>query len=180
MKKLLLVIGLLGVMGFVLSSCLKNDVEDKYKDWRKANNEWFEAQQGNTAFYKTVTAPWDPNGKVLVHWFNDTMLTRGNLKPLLTSTVEVKYRGTLYDATPFDSSFLSTAPRDSITRFSLNAGIEGWALGIMQMHVGDSCRVVIPYMMGYGSSSMGSVIKPFSTLVFDIKLDNIYTYEVKP
>ena len=58
--------------------------------------------------------------------------------------------------------------------------VEGWALGVMQMHVGDSCRIVVPYNMGYGSYSRGSVIKPFSTLVFDIKLKDIYAYEVKP
>lgn len=182
MKKLLLLIGLLAVVGMSLNSCLSNDVEDKYKDWRKANNEWYEAQRGNTDYYKTVVAPWDPNGQVLIHWFNDTMLTCSNLKPLLSSTVDLKYRGMLYDATPFDSSYLSTAPRDSISRFTLNSRslIEGWALGVTQMHVGDSCRIVIPYQLGYGSYSMGSVIKPFSMLIFDIKLDDIYAYEVKP
>ena len=180
MKELLLVIGLLGVLGFGLSSCLGNEVEDKYKDWRKTNNEWFEQQQANTTYYKTVTAPWDPNGQVLIHWYNDTMLTRDNLKPLLTSGVEVKYRGMLYDGTPFDSSYLSTSPRDSIAQFTVNSVIDGWSLGVMQMHVGDSCRMVIPYSMGYGTSSRGSVIIPYSTLVFDIKLDNIYAYEVKP
>ena len=133
MKKLLLVIGLLGVLGFGLSSCLGNEVEDKYKDWRKTNNEWFEQQQANTTYYKTVTAPWDPNGQVLIHWYNDTMLTRDNLKPLLTSGVEVKYRGMLYDGTPFDSSYLSTSPRDSIAQFTVNSVIDGWSLGVMMM-----------------------------------------------
>ena len=182
MKKLLLIIGLLGAASLSLSSCLDDDVEDKYKDWREANEKWFTQQMSNTSYYSTVIAPWDPNGKVLIHWYNDTMLTRNNLKPLYSSTVDLKYRGMLYDATPFDSSYLSTSPADSIARLQVgNSGlIEGWSLGLMQMHVGDSCRIVIPYNLGYGSYEQGSVIKPFSMLVFDIKLQDIYAYEVRP
>ena len=176
----MLIIGLMAVLGMTMTSCLESEVEDKYKDWRKENVEWFDLQRANTSYYKNVTAPWDPNGQVLVHWYNDTMATRGNLKPLFTSCVDIKYHGMLYDSTPFDSSYLSTSPRDSILRFTLSNTVEGWALGVMQMHVGDSCRVVVPYSMGYGSYSMGSIIKPFSALVFDIKLDDIYAYEVKP
>lgn len=179
MKKLLLIVAL-AIVGMVVGSCVGSDTEDKYKDWRKANDAWFTQQMGNSAYYKTVTAPWDPNGKVLMHWYNDTMLTRDNLKPLFTSGVNVKYRGMLYDSTPFDSSYLSTSPADSVVSFKLNANIEGFALGVMQMHVGDSCRVVVPYAMGYGSYSRGTTLKPYSTLVFDIKLQDIYAYEVKP
>ncbi len=177
MKKILIFLAALATLS--LTACLSNSVEDKYKDWRNANTEWFEQQQANTGYYKTVTAPWDPNGRVLVHWYNDTMLTRDNLKPLYNSGINVKYRGMLYDATPFDSSYLSTSPADSVVQFVNSSMIEGWSLGLMQMHVGDSCRIVIPYNMGYGSYERGS-IKPFSTLVFDIELQDIYAYEVKP
>ncbi|MBR5727882.1 MAG: hypothetical protein IKX39_04455, partial [Muribaculaceae bacterium] len=76
MKKLLLIIGLLGAASLSLSSCLDDGVEDKYKEWREANDKWFTQQMSNTSYYSTVIAPWDPNGKVLIHWFNDTMLTR--------------------------------------------------------------------------------------------------------
>ena len=182
MKKLLLIIGLLGAASLSLSSCLKDEVEDQYRDWREANEKWFTQQMSNTSHYSTVVAPWDPNGKILIHWYNDTMLTRNNLKPLYSSTVDVKYRGMLYDATPFDSSYLSTSPSQGVTRLQVgNSGlIEGWSLGLMQMHVGDSCRIVIPYNMGYGTYGQGSVIKPYSMLIFDLKLQDIYAYEVKP
>ena len=178
MKKLLLLIGLLAVVGMSLNSCLSNDVEDKYKDWRKANNEWYEAQRGNTDYYKTVVAPWDPNGQVLIHWFNDTMLTRDNLRPLYTSTVDLKYRGMDKDGLAFDSSYLSKNPPDSLVRFDLGSTsyIEGWAAAITRMHVGDSCRVVIPYTLGYGSSQVNE-LQPYTHLVFDIKLADIYHYE---
>ena len=54
----------------------------------------------------------------------------------------------------------------------------------MQMHVGDSAQIVIPYQQAYGSTgSMRNgiyVIKPFSTLVFNLKLVDIPYYEVRP
>ena len=47
------------------------------------------------------------------------------------------------------------------------------------MHVGDSCKIIIPYNLGYGSTSRGTVIKAYSMLEFDIKLVDIYRYERK-
>lgn len=183
MKKIFLAIVLAATfMG--LTSCLGNGVEDQYKDWRKANNEWLVKQsmlvddKGNL-FYTPVTAPWDPNARVLVHWFNDREATKDNLSPLYTSVVDVKYIGRLYNGTAFDSSFVSTTPRDSVARFTLNKTVEGWGMALTQMHVGDSCRIVIDYPQGYGTYSVSSLIKPYSVLQFDIKLVDIYAYETR-
>ncbi|MBR2147778.1 MAG: FKBP-type peptidyl-prolyl cis-trans isomerase [Muribaculaceae bacterium] len=91
--------------------------------------------------------------------------------------VDVKYHLRLYDGTPIDSSFLSTSPADSLFRCRLNTGvIEGWGIAIPRMHIGDSCRVIIPYNVGYGTKASGE-IKPYSTLQFDIKLVGIPYYE---
>lgn len=160
-----------------LTGCLGgNSVEDEYKDWREANDAWY-AQQAASGYYTTAVASWDPSAQVLIHWYNDTSLTKDNLKPLYTSTVDVKYRGQLYNATPFDSSYLRVSPADSVFRTNLNGSvIEGWAIGLMRMHVGDSCRIVVPYHQGYGSNKMSDVVVPYSMLVFDIKLVDIYGY----
>lgn len=178
MKKILLYFaGIMLAMSAV--SCLgSNDVEDKYKDWREANDEWFAQQKANTDYYMSYTLPWDNNRQVLIHWFNDTMLTRDNLRPLYTSTVDLKYRGMDKDGLAFDSSYLSKNPADSLVRFDLSSTsyIEGWAAAITRMHVGDSCRVVIPYTLGYGSSQVNE-LQPYTHLVFDIKLVDIYHYE---
>ncbi len=170
-----------------VTSCLGNGVEDEYKDWREKNQNWFNEQQiklddKGKLYYTVVTAPWDPNAKVLVHWFNDRELTKDNLAPLYSSTVDVKYKGCLYNNTPFDSSFLSTTPADSISRFTIGntskgGVIEGWGIALPQMHVGDSCRIVINYPQGYGAYSINELIKPYSVLQFDVKLVDIYKYE---
>ncbi len=163
-----------------LSACLKTDDDDKYKDWRLENEQWYNTQKLNTSYYTVVQPTWNTGVDILMHWYNDRSLTAGNLKPLYTSTVDVKYHGALYDGTAFDSSYLRTSPADSIFRLQVNSNvIEGWAVALTNMRVGDSCRVVIPYNLGYGSYSRGTVIKPYSMLVFDMKLQQIYTYETK-
>ncbi len=168
------------LLGSVFTACLKTDEEkvaDDYAEWREANTAWFNEKAASTE-YTTVTAPWDPNAQVLIHWFNDTTKTKDNLKPKFSSMVDVKYFLRLYDGTAIDSSYLSTSPTDSLFRCRLSSGvIEGWAIAIPKMHIGDSCRVIIPYNLGYGTTSSGD-IKPFSTLQFDIKLAGIPKYEL--
>jgi len=127
----------------MLDSCLGKTTEDEYKDWREANDAWYE-QQAISGQYTKLIAPWDPSATTLIRWYNDTMLTRDNLKPLLSSTVDVKYRLTVYDGTPADSSYNLTSPADSIYRSMVNTNVEGWMIALTHMHVGDSCSVIIP------------------------------------
>ena len=160
----------------MLDSCLVNNVYDEYKEWREKNDEWYQ-QQKASGQYKVLTAAWDPSAQVLMRWHNDTMQTKGNLKPLLTSTVDVKYRLRLYDNTVVDSSYNLTSPADSIYRAMINQNVEGWMIALTNMHVGDSCTVIIPYQQGYGSSTKSDVLVPYSNLIFDLKLVDIYKYK---
>ena len=160
----------------MLDSCLVNNVYDEYKEWREKNDEWYQ-QQKASGQYKVLTAAWDPSAQVLMRWHNDPMQTKGNLKPLLTSTVDVKYRLRLYDNTVVDSSYNLTSPADSIYRAMINQNVEGWMIALTNMHVGDSCTVIIPYQQGYGSSTKSDVLVPYSNLIFDLKLVDIYKYK---
>ena len=160
----------------MLTSCLGKSIADEYKDWRETNIDWYQ-QQGNSGQYTRLTAPWDPSATTLIRWHNDTMLTKGNLKPLITSTVDVKYHLRLYNGTPVDSSYYLTSPADSIYRSVLNQNVEGWMIALTRMHVGDSCTVIVPFPQGYGSYKKSDVLVPYSTLVFDIKLVDIYKYK---
>ena len=160
----------------MLDSCLGKSVYDEYKDWRQKNDAWYE-QQVASGQYTTIIASWDPSAQVLMRWHNDTMLTKDNLKPLITSTVDVKYRLSLYDGTPTDSSYLSTSPADSIFRSVISSSVEGRMIALTHMHVGDSCTVIVPYQQGYGSTKMNNTLLPYSNLIFDIKLVDIYKYK---
>ena len=187
MKKLLLYIGtFMALMSLASVSVSCNDDNkntwDDYEKWRNANTSYYDEQKysfdenGNPE-YLTVVASWNPGAEVLIKYLNDRSKTEGNLTPLLTSTVDVKYRGSLYNSVAFDSSYLRTSPADSIFRTVLSATIEGWWIALTDMRVGDSARVIIPYNVGYGSSITAS-IPPFSTLVFDVKLVDIPYYEI--
>lgn len=175
-------LGLLAVAATVVSSC-GDDTKttwETYAEWRQANIDFFDEQKylmtpAGENEYITITPPWNSGAQVLIKYLNDRSKTEGSLSPMLTSTVDVKYVGRLYDGTPFDSSYLNT---DSIFQTSLspNAIISGWSIALQYMRVGDSARVIIPYGLGYGASNSG-VIPPYSTLVFDIKLKNIFEYE---
>ena len=160
----------------MLVSCLGKNVYDEYKEWREKNDEWFQ-RQASSGQYKEIIASWDPSAKVLIRWHNDTMQTRNNLKPLISSTVDVKYRLRLYDDTAVDSSYNLTSPADSIYRTMISQNVEGWMIALTHMHVGDSCTVIVPYQQGYGSSKRSEVLLPYSCLIFDMKLVDIYKYK---
>lgn len=112
-------------------------------------------------YYSLVQPSWYPESRLLIHYFNDRSKTEGNLQPLITSQVTVKYKGHLYDGYGFDST---TVASDSVRTFLLAETIVGWQVALTQMHVGDSCEIIVPYTMGYGymgnTSSTGVVTIP--------------------
>ena len=139
------------------------------------NESWFIEQLGakdekGNPIYTKVVPSWDHSIYVLMKYYNDTSLNRDAQSPYQTSTVDVIYKGMLYDGTPFDSSYLRT---DSIYRTQVKQNIKGWIIALEQMKVGDSCRVIIPQTLGYGAQYMSSLILPYTTLVFDMKLVDI-------
>lgn len=151
---------------------------DTYKEWREENEAFFDDQKytlspEGTNLYEPLTPVWNSSAQILIRYLNDRKLTEGNLSPLLTSTVNVRYIGRLCNDVPFDSSYLQT---DSVFQTRPDKLIQGWTIALLYMRVGDSARVVIPYTLGYGSSSQG-IIPPYSTLVFDLKLVDIVDYE---
>ena len=120
MKKLLFC--LIAFVAFsVVVSCDDDDTWEKYEEWRKINKEWIAQQtilpgEDGKPYYTKIVPSWNSQAYVLIKYFNDTMLTKDNLKPLLTSTVDVKYIGRLYNDVAFDSSFMRTTPADSVFR----------------------------------------------------------------
>lgn len=163
-------------------ACSGDSTWDLYEEWREANDEFYNEQltltdDDGSLFYSLLAPSWYPTSGVLIHYFNDRSETEGNLSPLVTSTVDVKYIGRLYNDEPFDSSYTNTTYGDSIFRTQPSGTIAGWQIALTDMRVGDSARVVVPYMQGYETSTTGSIL-PYSTLVFDIKLVDIYRYEL--
>ncbi|MCP9612974.1 FKBP-type peptidyl-prolyl cis-trans isomerase [Coprobacter tertius] len=175
MKKLPCVIFLLMVVCII--ACNKDeDYWTKYENWRKANDAYFEAASREKGpdgqlMYEKVSPSWDKGSYVLMKYH-----TRGTRTdtPFVSSYVDVKYKGMLYNGTPFDSSYNNTAVYgDSIYRSQLSDNILGWIAALTHMAPGDSCTVIIPQNMAYGSAMQSSLILPYSTLKFEMKLIDI-------
>jgi FKBP-type peptidyl-prolyl cis-trans isomerase FklB len=87
-------------------------------------------------------------------------------KPTANSQVKVNSRGTLIDGTEFDSSYARNEP----ATFRANQVIPGWTEALQLMPVGSKWMLYIPQELAYGNREAGDVIKPFSTLIFEVEL----------
>ena len=185
MKKFPFLLLLTAICATSLLSCgdddNNNDIWKAYYEWRDDNNEWMLQQQQRTnadgsRYYDVIVPDWNPSAYVLIHYFNDRKLTEGNLSPLSTSTVDVRYKGFLYNNTPFDSSTLMTDYGPGSFRSKLNTLISGWTIAFETMRVGDTAEIIIPYEQAYGTTT-GTDIPPYSNLRFNVRLVDIYAYE---
>lgn len=163
----------------ILSSCLDgNDSNEDYTDWRNENAAFINAAEaemlGSAKKYEKVIPKWDPATFVLMQWHK-----RGNpnsLSPLDNSTLHVKYLLTNIKGDTLDSSYSNTTYGDSIFQCKPTEMITGFWVATTAMHEGDSVTAVIPYTSGYGISGSGSIL-PYSTLIFQIKLVSIVSYD---
>lgn len=87
-------------------------------------------------------------------------------KPTAESTVKVNYVGTLIDGTEFDSSIKRNEP----AQFPVSGVIAGWTEALQLMPVGSKFKLYLPQSIAYGATGAGEVIKPYSTLVFEVEL----------
>jgi FKBP-type peptidyl-prolyl cis-trans isomerase FklB len=87
-------------------------------------------------------------------------------KPTAENTVKVHYVGTLINGTEFDSSVKRNEP----AQFQVMGVIKGWTEALQLMPVGSKFKLFLPQDLAYGSSGAGEVIKPYSTLIFEVEL----------
>ena len=90
-------------------------------------------------------------------------------KPTAENSVRVNYVGTLIDGTEFDSSVKNGKPGE----FPVGSIIPGWKEVLQLMPVGSKFKVWLPQNLAYGAQGYGNMIKPYSTLVFEIELLDI-------
>ena len=90
-------------------------------------------------------------------------------KPTASQKVKVDYEGRLIDGTVFDSSYKRGQP----ATFQVNQVIKGWTEALQLMPVGSKWELYIPYELAYGDRETGGDIKPYSALIFKVKLHGI-------
>jgi FKBP-type peptidyl-prolyl cis-trans isomerase FkpA len=97
------------------------------------------------------------------------------------NTVVVNYTGRLLDGKVFDTSLEAAAKQANVYNkdrkyepfeFKLgeNSVIPGWEEAIRTMKVGGKSTFIIPSAMAYGPQGAGTVIPPYSPLVFEVEL----------
>lgn len=87
-------------------------------------------------------------------------------KPAPDAQVKVHYQGALLDGTIFDSSIQRGEP----IVLGLGNVIAGWTEALQLMPVGSKYKLFIPSHLAYGDQQAGPLIRPGSTLIFDVEL----------
>jgi FKBP-type peptidyl-prolyl cis-trans isomerase FkpA len=150
-------------LSFTIGSCSKSD--EVTPNNCVANNTGIPtaAEVASLQAYITannITATLHPDG------FFYKIITQGSgATPTLTSTVTVKYTGTLTNGNIFDQNTTGTS-------FVLSSLILGWRKGLPLIQKGGSILLYLPPSLGYGCSAIGS-IPPGSNLIFSIELVNV-------
>lgn len=107
-----------------------------------------------------LTATQHPDG------FFYRIVTQGSgATPNLTSSITVKYTGSLTNGTVFDQSAMGTT-------FPLSALILGWQKGLPLIQKGGSIILYLPPSLGYGCSQAGGIPRG-SNLIFSIELIDV-------
>ncbi len=136
----------------------RKNMEEQYGTYKKEQEKWL-AENGKKAGVKTL-----PSGVQ----YKPIKEGTGPM-PKDTSMVEVHYTGYLTDGTEFDSSYKRG---EKPVEMRLNQVIKGWTEALTHMPVGSEWMIYVPASLGYGENGAGQ-IKPFSTLIFKIKLISI-------
>lgn len=89
--------------------------------------------------------------------------------PTKENTVKVHYVGTLIDGKQFDSSIDRKEPAE----LPVSGIIPGWTEALLLMPVGSKFKIYLPEDLAYDGNQRGDLIKPFSTLIFEVELLNI-------
>ena len=98
--------------------------------------------------------------------------------------IDVKYSGWVFDnnistdnycnakGEMFDSNIKEKFNHTQPFQFVLGNGmvIKGWDIGLQNMKINEVRCLVIPPHLAYGNRRIGNIIKPNSTLIFEVRL----------
>lgn len=86
--------------------------------------------------------------------------------PKLTDQIKIHYAGSTIKGEEFDSSYKRKQPYEA----KPNQFVKGFTEGLLLMNKGAKYRLFIPQELAYGVQQRGQLIKPFSTLIFDVEM----------
>ena len=138
--------------------------EDVHMDWKLKNEQWLEqlkiANKNDSTFHVTNSGLCY---KVIYEgWYKNT-------KPNINSLIKVNYKGSLIDGSVFDS----VATGKTVNLY-LSQSIAGWKEALPKMYDGANYILYIPYKLGYDTTSTNAIIPPYSTLIFNVTLNQTF------
>ncbi len=179
------------------------EVEDPYANWKERNEYfidsiadvadnppsgeiWRKYENYKIKFENEINNPipsyqYKVSDYVYVKYANAEDVYEGT-EPLInfTDTVSVAFQGFLINDTRFDGNYYGTFNKevnDNFTEFDVsdNGYIVGWTTAMIHLktETSDKVTVYIPYQMGYGESGSGSTIKGYSTLIYELYIDEV-------
>ena len=194
MKNILWILGLLFSVSLAVTSCEETEgVVDPYYKWQERNELYIDSiaqvAKANPDKWRVILSyKITPDLNNLQQKTSDYIYCRllekgeGTMKPIYTDSVVTHYRGKLiplYNGSEvvFDQSFKGELNTETAVPVGFNVGgvITGWTTALQEMVEGDRWEVYIPQGMGYGMAGSGSSIPAYSTLIFDMKLEKLYT-----
>lgn len=181
---------------FILSSCSENDEVGEYDNWKERNQQYIDsianlASIGADGWSKMLSFTLmdsveniNPNNNHYIY-IQKIEEGAGTTYPMYNDSVRVHYLGRLIPSSSYAQGYIfgksySTYTFNEATDvpaiMAVKDNIVGFATATMHMAEGDRWRIVIPYYLGYGTSSSAS-IPGYSALIFDVKLARVYRYK---
>ena len=139
---------------FALSSCLKDECQEKTVQSEQAEILAFAAAEG-------ITATAHSSGL-----YYQVINPGTGATPTLSSQVKVTYTGKLLNGTVFETV---TTPTDLLR---MSDFILGWQIGLQQIQKGGVIKLIIPSSLAYGCDAVGT-IPAHSILYFEIALVDV-------
>lgn len=158
MKKIVVLSGLVSVLLFSGTGCIKNNEACQQKT--------VESEEAAMIGYATsISIPAVRHSSGLYYYIENT----GNATmPNLNSNLKVNYIGKLLNGTVFDQTTPATGP----VTFALGGVIFGWQLGLPLIGEGGVIHLIIPSSLGYGCTDNGP-IPAYSVLHFRVELVDV-------
>ena len=195
MKELKILLSLMVLALFGLTSCDESSDAGEFDNWQARNVQFVDsiatvARANTYGDWKIFLADGLNPEK---EWSNEyyvycQVIEEGNgtTHPLFNDSVVINYSGRLIpsatypDGYLFDKSYSGELnPSFNVpATLKLSETVSGFSTAIQNMTDGDIWKIYIPYMLGYGVNGT-SGIPAYSTLIFDINLVSFHSSRAK-
>jgi FKBP-type peptidyl-prolyl cis-trans isomerase FklB len=143
----------------VLTKYFRTKHRKKFQDWLEENKKFLEENKNKE---DVVALPSGVQYKIIEQGTGR--------KPTMESEILVAYKGSFIDGRLFDSTYQGKGPQ----RVNMKDILTGWQIALQQMPEGSTWKIFVPYEMGYGEKGFEKKVPPYSTLIFEIELIEVF------